>query len=183
MTAPAALAGGEGDLLAATQDGQIHRSVDGGGTWSVRIGDRAAETRATAFVPGRASLLAAACTGYRRVMGPMAIRRATRRHTRRKGGLCVVLAVTGVLVLHHSGDAMAGMHHDGMGPTAIEMCIGAFTAIGATVAAVALSVLALGRWRISPLGPIANVELGRRPPPARARAGPPPLALLCVLRR
>jgi len=114
-------------------------------------------------------------------MGPLAIRRMTRRYRGRAAGLLVVFAIAAGIALHHSDLAMGGMHHDGMGPTAMELCLGAFTAIGAAVVAVALSLLAHGRWRTPPPGPIRGAAF-RRPPQARARAGPPQLQLLGVLR-
>lgn len=77
---------------------------------------------------------------------------------------------------------MSDMHHDGMS-TAIEMCMGAFTAVGAAVAAVAIGMLALGRWPdTSELAGGASLTLGGACAP-EARAGPPPLSQLCVWRR
>lgn len=116
-------------------------------------------------------------------MGPLAIRRATRRLSRNTAGLLAVFAVAGVLVLHHSDLAMPSMHDAGMGSAAVGMCIAVFTAVGAAVVAVALGVHALGRWRISPLAPTRSMDSSREPPEARARAGPPSLAVLCVLLR
>ncbi|MGI8624045.1 MAG: hypothetical protein ACR2NB_11315 [Solirubrobacteraceae bacterium] len=115
-------------------------------------------------------------------MGSIALRRLTRRHRRRAAGLLVAFALAGVVVLHHSGVATGDMHHGGMDSAMVEMCLGVFTAVGAAVVAVALGVFALGRWRIPPCGRGGRVHVARRSPEARARAGPPALHLLCVLR-
>lgn len=116
-------------------------------------------------------------------MSPIAIRQATRRSGRRLAGLLALFAVIGTIGVHHSGVAMGNMHHEGMGPDVLELCLGALSAIGATVMAVAVGILALGRWRVPTLGPLNAAFVARRPPLARARAGPPLLALLCVRRR
>jgi hypothetical protein len=107
-----------------------------------------------------------------------------RRLCRHAAGLLLVLALGGAIAVHHGVMGLDGMHHDGMGAT-VEMCLGVFTAVGAAVAAVALGVLALGRWRtpltLLPAGALTVRLAGRRGP--EARAGPPPLSRLCVWRR
>jgi hypothetical protein len=116
-------------------------------------------------------------------VGPIAIRRSMRRLRRHAAGVLLTIALSGAIAAHHSGIAMSDMHHDGMG-TAIEMCIGAFTAIGAAVVAVAIGILALGRWPTPvDLFPTAGrLPIGARAP--EARAGPHPLfSQLCVWRR
>jgi hypothetical protein len=115
-------------------------------------------------------------------MSPLAIRRSTRRLRRHAAGLLLVFALGGALAAHHSGMATGDMHHGSMSAV-VEMCVGAFTAVGATIATVAIGLLALGRWPtpqvLMPAGVLASVP----PAPYPARAGPPPLSLLCVWRR
>jgi hypothetical protein len=116
-------------------------------------------------------------------VSPIGIRRATRRLRHHATGLLLVLALAGAITADHSAIGMSDVHHDGMG-AAIEMCLGAFTAVGATVVAVALGILALGRWPASPaLTPAGALACaGTRAP--EARAGPPPrhCSQLCVWR-
>jgi hypothetical protein len=116
-------------------------------------------------------------------VGPIAIRRSMRRARRHAAGVVLAVALSGAIAAHHSGIAMGGMHHDGMS-AAIEMCVGAFIAVGAAVVAVAIGILALGRWptldEIFPAGGL--VPAGARAPEARA-GPPPPLSQLCVWRR
>jgi hypothetical protein len=115
-------------------------------------------------------------------VGPIAIRRSTRRLRRHLAGLVLLAALGTAIAGHHTGLTAPDMHHDGMGAAAVEMCLGALTAVGATVAAVAIGVLALGRWpTVAEPGGAAVALAGARAP--EARAGPPPLAQLCVWRR
>jgi hypothetical protein len=116
-------------------------------------------------------------------VSPIAIRSATRRLRRHLAGLVLVAALSGAIAAHHSGIAMGEMHHDGMS-AAIEMCAGAFVAVGAAVAVVAIGILALGRWpTLIEVAPADALPHSRICAPA-ARAGPfPPLAQLCVWRR
>lgn len=114
-------------------------------------------------------------------VSPLAIRRLTRRLGRNTAGLLVGLAVSGAIVAHYgamSADGMPG-HHDVS--AAVEMCLGMFTAVGAAVVAVAIGILALGRWPSIELLPPGAVAVGIGC--AEARAGPGPLSLLCVWRR
>ena len=116
-------------------------------------------------------------------MGPIALRRLLQRHRRRLASLAVVLVCATAVAAHHGGMAVGDAHHDtGMG-AAVEMCLAAFTAVGAAVVAVALGMIALGRWRPeAQLLPTA-AWWGAQPPAPRARAGPSLLLLLCVSRR
>ena len=115
-------------------------------------------------------------------MSLIAVRRSTRRLRHHLAGLLLVCALGTAIAAHHSGVAMPDMHHDGVS-AAIEMCLGAFTALGAAVAAVAIAMLALCRWpSVSKLPDGASLTLGGACAP-EARAGPPPLAQLCVWRR
>ena len=115
-------------------------------------------------------------------MSPIAIRRSTRRLRRHVAGLLLVCALGSAIAAHHTGIGMSDIHHDGMS-TAIEMCMGAFTAVGAAVAAVAIGMLALGRWPTTiELAGGASLTLGGACAP-EARAGPRPLSQLCVWRR
>jgi hypothetical protein len=94
-----------------------------------------------------------------------------------------VLAVGGAVAVHHSDIAMSGMQHDGSIGATLELCLGVFAMIGAGVAAVAIGLVSLGRWR--PARVLAAVGLAApvAAPHPRARAGPPFLSLLCVRRR
>ena len=114
----------------------------------------------------------------------MTIRRGMRRFGRRSVGLLALLTVVGAVQLHHSDLSMGEMHHDGgMNPIVMTVCIGMLTAVGAAVVAVAIGVLALGRWPLLRRSPLHSVAGGRISLLCRARAGPPPLLLICVSRR
>lgn len=129
----------------------------------------------------RARIAGRALGSLKRV-SPLAARRWMRRLRRHAAGLLLVLALAAAIVVHHGAISLDGVHHDGTA-AAVEMCLGVFTAVGAAVAAIALGVLALGRWRtplaLLPVGALRRA--GTRAP--EARAGPPPLAQLCVWRR
>jgi hypothetical protein len=117
------------------------------------------------------------------VVSPIALRRRMRRLRRHAAGVAVLLAVAGAVVAHHSDVGMGAMHDDGMGMAVAVMCLGVFAAVGAAVVAVAIGLLALGRWRPPLLlAPLTTTAWFLAPEP-RARAGPALLALLCVLRR
>lgn len=90
------------------------------------------------------------------------------------------------IAVHHSGMAMSHGHDEmGMngGGTTVEMCMAAFTAVGAAIVAVVLGAWALGRWRMPVRLPFAPVFFLAAAPPARARGGPGLLLLLCISRR
>ncbi|HEX6944551.1 MAG TPA: hypothetical protein VF196_00050 [Casimicrobiaceae bacterium] len=94
-----------------------------------------------------------------------------------------MLVCAAAIAVHHAGPLMEhGDHGMGMSP-AVELCLGVFTAVGAAVVAVALGVIALGRWcpavSLAPRGLSRAVAM----PVPRARAGPALLQLLCVSRR
>jgi hypothetical protein len=116
-------------------------------------------------------------------VSPIAIRSAMQRIRRRLAGLVLFVALSGAIAAHHSGIAIGDMHDDGMS-AAIEMCVGAFVAVGAGVAVVAIGIVALGRWpAVIDLGPTDALPHSRICAPA-TRAGPSqPLAQLCVWRR
>jgi hypothetical protein len=121
--------------------------------------------------------------GSLEAVSPIGIRSTTRRLRRHMVGMVLVVALSGAIAAHHSGIAMGEMHHDGMS-AAVEMCVGAFVAVGSAVAAVAIGILALGRWpTLIDLAPADALTHPRTCAPA-ARAGPLlPLARLCVWRR
>ena len=101
---------------------------------------------------------------------------------RHDAALLVILALGAAIAAHHSGIAMGDMHHaDGI-DGAVELCLGVFAAVAA-VAAVALGIVALGRWR--PLTVVCAAGLSRMvaTAAARVRAGPTLVSLLCVCRR
>ena len=115
-------------------------------------------------------------------MSALAVHRSTRRLRRHTAALLVVLALGAIITVHHTAIAGGAMHDAGMG-TAIELCLGVFTAVGVAVAAVGLALRALGRWntppRLLPLGRLVAVRRLSLEP----RAGPPGQPLLCVWRR
>lgn len=116
-------------------------------------------------------------------MGPIAIRRQIRSlvacHT---AGLLIVLALAVATAAHHSDLAPGGMHHE-MAMTAVELCVGALTAIGAAVAALSLGVIALGRWSPPAIhGHAAWLAVARNGQRPEARAGPSLLPVICVWR-
>jgi hypothetical protein len=116
-------------------------------------------------------------------VSPLAIRRAARRFRRHGTALLAVLVIGSAMAVHHAGPPMSVGHDDGAMDGAIELCLGVFVAVGAAVAALAVGVISLGRWRppidLRPTGLSGAVV---RPEP-RARAGPVLLSLLCVSRR
>ena len=118
-------------------------------------------------------------------MGPIAIRRELHRQRRRLAALGVVLICALAISVHHSGMAMSHGHDEmGMGvPAVAEMCLAAFTAVGAAIVFVALGAWGLGRWRPRPLLTPTSVPFAADAPLARARGGPGLLLLLCVSRR
>jgi hypothetical protein len=114
-------------------------------------------------------------------MGPLAVRRVTRRLRRGAAGVLIVLALGAVIAAHHSGPVAGDMHHGDMG-TVVELCLGVFTAVGAVVAAIAIARRSLGRWiRPHALVP-SGVAVVRRRLTVEPRAGPPPQSLLCIWR-
>lgn len=118
-------------------------------------------------------------------MGPTAIRRWLQASRRRMTMVIVAVGLFGAIVAHHSGlqqDEMSGMHHDGSAAV-MQMCLGAFAAVGAAVIAVALGSFALERRRPLSLPCLDDVALHVRSLRYRAREGPPSLPLLCVWRR
>ena len=131
---------------------------------------------------GRRLTLRATTRGYPYgAMSPLAIRRAARRLRRHAAGVLVVLALGAIVALHHSGMAAGDMHHSGMGMV-VELCLGVFTAVGATVAAIAIGLRSLGRWRPRRVLP-AGARIVSRHQTVEPRAGPPPQPFLCVWRR
>ena len=117
-------------------------------------------------------------------MGPIAVRRHLRRHRRRNGlAALAVLVCAAAIALHHTDLGAEQPHHDTGMSAAVEMCLAAFTAVGAAVAAVAVGLIALGRWRPPLVLQAAGLWFAVRSPVPRARAGPGLLLLLCVSRR
>lgn len=82
---------------------------------------------------------------------------------------------------HHGEPAAGGMHH-GVTGTVVELCLGAFTAVGVAVAAIAIALRSFGRW----IGPRSLLPTGvaivRRLLTLEPRAGRPPQSLLCIWR-
>lgn len=115
-------------------------------------------------------------------MGPIGIRRTLQHRLRRTTTVVAILLCGVALAAHHGGVGLGDAHHDGGVSDAMELCLAAFTAVGAAVVAITVGLIALGRWR--PPGRMASVSFARVPPPLpRARAGPALVRLLCVDRR
>jgi len=96
--------------------------------------------------------------------------------------LSLMLALAGAVSVHHAAPAMSDAHH-GSDMVVMAVCLGVFAAVSTAIVAVALGLIALGRWQpVSMLAP-AGVSRSTRPPEPRARAGPALLVLLCVSRR
>jgi len=114
-------------------------------------------------------------------MSALALRHRTRRLRPHAAGELIVLALGAIIAAHHSEMAAGDMHHTGMG-TALELCLGVVTAVGAGVAALALALRSLG-WRTLRrlLAPDVRLVPPRLTP--EPRAGPPAQPLLCVWRR
>ena len=116
-------------------------------------------------------------------MGPIGIRRRLQPHRSRLAAIAVVMACSMAVAAHHSGMAMSDGHGDLSMGARVEMCLAAFNAMGVSVGAVLLAVVPLRPWRPpTRLAPTA-AWIGARPTLGRARAGPPLLSLLCVIRR
>lgn len=114
----------------------------------------------------------------------MTIRRGIRRFGQRSASLLALLMIVGAVLVHHSDLSMGDMHHDGeMKPIVMTICVGMLTAVGAVVVAVALGIYDLGRWPLLRAARPYAAVCDRLPVWARARAGPPPLLLICVSRR
>jgi hypothetical protein len=114
-------------------------------------------------------------------MGPIALRGLLHRRRHQLAVLWVVFALGAVIAMHHSALSMSAMDH-GVGMNAVaEMCVGVFAAVGAAVVAVALGILAVGRWRPAVMVASALVQVARAPAPC-GRDGPGLLCLLCVCR-
>lgn len=125
----------------------------------------------------------AAALGSLGFMSPMRIRRQLVSRRRQLTVVVALLLTSASIAAHHSGMATGDADHEmGMG-AAIEMCLGAFTAVGTAVVAVALGLIALGRWRPPACVMPTGVSLIARPPLPRARAGPSLRLQLCVDRR
>lgn len=109
--------------------------------------------------------------------------RAVLRRCRRHAALTLVILAMGVAIAAHHGAMAPGESHGGMDMGAVvELCVGAFTAVGAAIVTVALGAWALGRWRPVALLAPGCAPWAPGPPQPRARAGPSLLSLLSVLR-
>jgi len=117
-----------------------------------------------------------------RTVSSLAIRRRLRRHRRHIAVTAAVLALVLVIAAHHSSVFMDMTHDMGMN-TAVEMCLGVFTAVGTALVAAGVAVVALGRWRPVPARPAGYVPTMPDVPAARARHGPDAVSVLGVSRR
>ena len=116
-------------------------------------------------------------------MGPLATRRTLNRYRCRLAAIAAVLACATAVAAHHGAIAVGHAHHEMDVGTAMELCLAAFTAVGAGVIAVVIGLIALGRWRSSPSLARTALWWSSRSPLPRARAGPAVLSLICVSRR
>ncbi|MGH2898180.1 MAG: hypothetical protein ACRDMZ_05850 [Solirubrobacteraceae bacterium] len=115
-------------------------------------------------------------------MSSLAIRRVLLRRRRQLALAAAIMALGAVIALHHSTLAMGDMHHGMDAGGVAELCLGVFAAVGAAVVAIAIGIVALGRWRpVLTLAP-ATLAIVRAPAP-RGRDGPALLHRLCVCRR
>jgi hypothetical protein len=108
----------------------------------------------------------------------MRIRRSLRHSRRRLAVLVAVIALGGVVSLHHSRPAMGAMDHSMS--KGMTICLAIVTAAGIAIAVAAAGLFPWRQW--SPTSELSFVpsSVPRRPPLARARAGP---VVLQVLRR
>lgn len=120
--------------------------------------------------------------GSVRSVSTLGIRRQLRRHRRDLAVIATVLAIAGLLALHHSGLLTDMQHHAGMG-SVMQMCLVVFTTAAATLVAAATVLGARRLWHLA----IKLLPAGDLPAPAvpvaRARHGPAAVSLLCVSRR
>jgi hypothetical protein len=111
------------------------------------------------------------------------LRRAIHRRRRHAATVAIIVALGGLVAIHHVGPATHPGHHDVDLGVVAETCLGVLGAVGAAVIAVAVGLIALGRWRPPLILWPPALTAARRPPQPRARAGPALLAVLCVSRR
>jgi hypothetical protein len=111
------------------------------------------------------------------------LRRAIHRQRRHTATVAIIIAFGSLVAIHHVGPAMHSGHHEVDLGVVTQTCLGVLGAIGAAVVAVAVGLVALGRWRPPPILWPSTGTGARRPPQPRARAGPALLAVLCVSRR
>lgn len=116
-----------------------------------------------------------------RLVSALSIRRQLRRHRRRLTVVATVLALVGVIAVHHSG--VTDMQRDMGIHAAVEMCLAVFTAVGAALVAVNLAGVALGRWSPKRRLLAAGALTAPAVPVAKARHGPAAVSVLCVSRR
>jgi hypothetical protein len=116
-------------------------------------------------------------------VSPLGIRRYATRVRYRPRVLVAALLVALSIVAHHTaiGSFQDAHHRMDLGAVA-DLCLGVFTAVGATVAAVGVALVSRTRWRpMDTAGPLRLVAMPRTPAP-RVRAGPELLLVLCVSR-
>lgn len=133
---------------------------------------------------GAAAAGPSASCGYAFGVGPIVVLRLIRRSRGHLAGLVAVFALASVLAMHHGemgGGEMGGMHHEPGAAMTMTVCLGAFVALGAAVASLAVGSVRLGRWgvvRLAAPGALLRAEELR----SRSRAGPPGAAVLSVWR-
>ena len=112
-------------------------------------------------------------------MSPIVLRARLRRWRRHTAPPALLLVLLALVAVHHAAPAIGEAHHSEIVAVA-ELCLGAFTAVGAALVAAGLG---LHRWRPAILLHRAAVPRTPRLPQPRTRAGPALLKLLCVSRR
>ena len=117
-------------------------------------------------------------------VGPIATRRLLGRLRRRFLGFALVVVIGGAVVAHHSEPMMDGAGHHGMvGMAAMQLCLGAFVLVGASLVKVTRGTWSLGRWKTVRFIATSSPEPALSVPAAVPRGGPELLQLLCVSRR
>jgi hypothetical protein len=109
------------------------------------------------------------------------IRRQLRRQRRHLAVIAAVVALVGLLAVHHSGALMDIHEHAGIGAV-LQMCLGVFTAVGVGLLTAAAGLRPLRR-RHPNRGLLGRTATSVLPAPlARARHGPAAVSVSCVIR-
>ena len=112
-------------------------------------------------------------------MSPRAVRHVIRQVRHRRLVLIAAFLVSLALGLHHAGIAM---HDDAHPMTAVEMCLGVFTAVGVAAAVVAIGFVLSARRPSFACVSAAGLSAALNTVSEQARDGPLTLSLLCVRR-
>jgi hypothetical protein len=99
----------------------------------------------------------------------------------RRAATLAIVVVAACLVAHHSAIVLESHPHDDVLAVA-ELCLGVLTAVGAVATVAVFGLIPIRRRPPASLGSVGRTHSAPVHVP-RARAGPPVLTLLCVLRR